>query len=79
MGETMAVMMVMGNAIGVPQLLGKGETISALIAMEMGIAVVGSTHYSALYTAGFVLMILLFAINLGFEALKRKLKGGGYV
>ena len=79
MGETMAVMMVMGNAIGVPNLLGKGETISALIAMEMGIAVVGSTHYSALYTAGFVLMILLFAINLGFEALKRKLKGGGWV
>ena len=79
MGETMAVMMVMGNAIGVPSLLGKGETISALIAMEMGIAVVGSTHYSALYTAGFVLMILLFAINLGFEALKRKLKKGGFV
>ena len=79
MGETMAVMMVMGNAIGVPTLLGKGETISALIAMEMGIAVVGSTHYSALYTAGFVLMVLLFAINLGFEALKRKLKGGGWV
>lgn len=79
MGETMAVMMVMGNAIGLPTLLGKGETISALIAMEMGIAVVGSTHYSALYTAGFVLMLLLFAINLGFEALKRKLKGGGWV
>ena len=79
MGETMAVMMVMGNAIGVPRLLGKGETISALIAMEMGIAVVGSTHYSALYTAGFVLMVLLFAINLGFETLKRKLKGGGYL
>lgn len=77
MGETMAVMMVMGNSIGFPRLLGKGETISALIAMEMGIAVVGSTHYSALYTAGFVLMVLLFAINLGFETLKRKLKGGG--
>ena len=79
MGETMAVMMVMGNAIGVPRLLGKGETISALIAMEMGIAVVGSTHYSALYTAGLFLMLLLFAINLGFETLKRKLKGGGFV
>jgi ABC-type phosphate transport system permease subunit len=77
MGETMAVMMVMGNSIGFPRLLGKGETISSLIAMEMGIAVVGSTHYSALYTAGFVLMVLLFAINLGFETLKRKLKGGG--
>ena len=73
MGETMAVMMVMGNAIGVPKLLGKGETISALIAMEMGIAEVGSTHYSALYTAGLTLMVLLFAINIVFELLKKKL------
>ena len=77
MGETMAVMMVMGNAIGVPKLLGKGETISALIAMEMGIAEVGSTHYSALYTAGLVLMVLLFAINIIFELLKKKLEKGG--
>ena len=77
MGETMAVMMVMGNAIGVPSLLGKGETISALIAMEMGIAEVGSTHYSALYTAGFVLMLLLFAINIVFEMLKKKLAKEG--
>lgn len=73
MGETMAVMMVMGNSIAFPKLLGKGETISALIAMEMGIAEVGSTHYSALYTAGFVLMVLLFAINILFEWLKKKL------
>lgn len=73
MGETMAVMMVMGNSIAFPKLLGKGETISALIAMEMGIAEVGSTHYSALYTAGLVLMVLLFAINIIFELLKRKL------
>lgn len=77
MGETMAVMMVMGNAIAVPKLLGKGETISALIAMEMGIAEVGSTHYSALYTAGLVLMVLLFAINIVFELLKKKLAKGG--
>lgn len=79
MGETMAVMMVMGNAIGVPKLLGKGETISALIAMEMGIAEVGSTHYSALYTAGLVLMIMLFAINTVFEGLKKKLAKEGRV
>ena len=77
MGETMAVMMVMGNAIGVPKLLGKGETISALIAMEMGIAEVGSTHYGALYTAGLVLMVMLFAINIIFEGLKKKLAKEG--
>ena len=77
MGETMAVMMVMGNSIAFPRLLGKGETISALIAMEMGIAEVGSTHYSALYTAGFVLMVMLFAINILFEWLKKKLAKEG--
>ena len=77
MGETMAVMMVMGNSIAFPKLLGKGETISALIAMEMGIAEVGSTHYSALYTAGLVLMVLLFAINIVFELLKKRLAKEG--
>ena len=77
MGETIAVMMVMGNSIAFPKLLGKGETISALIAMEMGIAEVGSTHYSALYTAGLVLMVLLFAINIIFELLKKKLAREG--
>jgi len=77
MGETMAVMMVMGNSIGLPKLLGKGETISALIAMEMGIAEVGSTHYSALYTAGLTLMLMLFAINITFEWLKKKLAKEG--
>lgn len=77
MGETMAVMMVMGNSLAFPKLLGKGETISALIAMEMGIAERGSIHYSALYTAGLVLMVLLFAINVVFELLKKKLAKEG--
>ena len=63
MGETMAVMMVMGNANLFPKLLGKGETIASAIALEMGTAVYGSTHYHALYAAGMVLMILLFMIN----------------
>ena len=77
MGETMAVMMGMGNSLAVPKLVGKGETISALIAMEMGIAERGSTHYSALYTAGLTLMVLLFAINIIFELLKKKLAKEG--
>ncbi len=73
MGETMAVMMVMGNAAVRPTLLGKGETVSALIALEMGTAEVGSLHFSALYTAGLVLLILLLVINLGFSMLRRRL------
>ncbi len=77
MGETMAVMMVMGNAVTRPTLLGKGETISSLIALEMGTAEVGSLHFSALYTAGLVLLLLLLAINIGFSLLRRKLNREG--
>lgn len=73
MGETMAVMMVMGNANIFPTLLGKGETIAAAIALEMGTAVGGSTHYHALYAAGLTLIVLLVLINLGITLLRKKL------
>lgn len=73
MGETMAVMMVMGNANLFPRLLGKGESIASVIALEMGTAVVGSTHYHALYAAGLVLMVLVLLINGGISLLRRRL------
>lgn len=73
MGETMAVMMVMGNANLFPRLLGKSESIAAVIALEMGTAVVGSAHYHALYAAGLVLMVLLCVINAGIGLLREKL------
>lgn len=75
MGETMAVMMVMGNANLFPTLLGKGETIAALIALEMGTAAGGSLHYHALFAAGLVLMILLFAINTVIYFIRSKVLG----
>ena len=64
MGETMAVMMVMGNAIVFPTILGKGESIASLIALEMGTAVRDSNHYHALYAAGLVLMVIVLIINI---------------
>lgn len=73
MGETMAVMMVMGNANLFPTLLGKGETIASLIALEMGTAAAGSTHYHALYAAGLVLLVILLVINTGIALLRRRL------
>jgi len=73
MGETMAVMMVMGNANLFPRLLGKSETIASLIALEMGTASAGSTHYHALYAAGLVLMVLLLIINLTITAIHKKI------
>lgn len=77
MGETMAVMMVMGNANMLPTLLGKGESIASLIALEMGTAIVDSTHYHALYGAGLVLMLLLLLINGGISLLRWYLKKKG--
>lgn len=73
MGETMAVMMVIGNANLFPTLLGKSETIAGVIALEMGTAEAGSLHYRGLYAAGLVLMILLFIINGMIAALRRRL------
>lgn len=72
MGETMAVMMVIGNANLFPTLLGKSETIAAVIALEMGTAVNGSTHFHALYAAGLVLIIVLMGINFGINALRKR-------
>lgn len=63
MGETMAVMMVIGNSPIMPKLLKKCQTIPSLIALEMGMAEVGSLHYHALFASGFVLMLILLGIN----------------
>lgn len=73
MGETMAVMMVMGNSRMLPTFFGKGETIPALIALEMGSAEYNSPHFYALNAAAMVLLIMLLLCNLIFYSLKRSL------
>ncbi|SMB91857.1 phosphate ABC transporter membrane protein 1, PhoT family [Desulfonispora thiosulfatigenes DSM 11270] len=74
MGETMAVMMVIGNAPLMPRLLDKGQTIPSLIALEMGMAEVGSLHYHALFASGFILMIILIVINIALHFVKLKIE-----
>lgn len=64
LGETMAVMMVVGNANLFPKPLSKGETIASLIALEMGSAEYHSLHYHALYASGLVLLLLVALIHL---------------
>lgn len=73
MGETMAVMMVIGNAPIFPKLFNKTQTIASLIALEMGMAEVGSMHYHALFASGFVLMIMLLLINLALYFIKARI------
>ncbi|MGI6065378.1 MAG: phosphate ABC transporter permease subunit PstC [Bacillota bacterium] len=73
MGETMAVMMVIGNSPIIPRIMGKGETIPALIALEIGTAELGSLHYHGLFAAGFVLMVFLIFLNAVFYLIKKKI------
>lgn len=63
-GETMAVMMVTGNAARIPHtLLEPIRTLTATIGAEMGETVQGSEHYHALFAIGIVLFIIAFIIN----------------
>jgi phosphate transport system permease protein len=64
-GETMAVMMVTGNAAVIPHtFLRPVRTMTATIAAEMGETVRGSDHYAALFAIGIVLFVISFAINM---------------
>ncbi|MBI1871434.1 MAG: phosphate ABC transporter permease subunit PstC [Chlamydiae bacterium] len=64
-GETMAVMMLTGNAAILPKsFFDPARTMTATIAAEMGEAVQGSSHYSALFAIGIVLFLITFLVNL---------------
>ena len=66
-GETMAVMMVTGNAAHVPRgtsmLFQPVRTMTATIAAEMGEVARGGTHYHVLFLIGALLFLITFAIN----------------
>ena len=75
-GETMAVMMVTGNAANIPP-FGLGiffqpvRTMTATIAAEMGEVAQGSLHYNVLFGIG----IILFLITAGINSLAGRLVG----
>lgn len=71
LGETMAVMMVIGNSPVYPKLLGRGQTIPALTALEMGSITYGSMHLSVLYAANVVLLLILAVVLILGYLLKR--------
>jgi phosphate transport system permease protein len=79
-GETMAVLMVAGNAAIIPEpfwnILSPLRTLTATLGIEMGEVSVGSDHYSALFGVAVVLLIITLIINLTAGAILRHLKGG---
>jgi phosphate transport system permease protein len=81
-GETMAVMMVTGNAARMPidasALFKPVRTMTATIAAEMGEVARGSIHYRTLFAIGIVLFIITFLINLAAaSAIFQKRRQGG--
>lgn len=76
-GETMAVMMVTGNAANIPSIRSgfffePVRTMTATIAAEMGEVAQGSLHYQVLFAIGIILFLITFAIN----SLASRLIGG---
>lgn len=70
-GETMAVILVVGNQTVIPKSITSGiRTLTSNIVMEMGYA--GGLHREALIATGVVLFVFILIINLCFSALKRR-------
>ena len=62
-GETMAVIMVLGNAVKVPDsFLAPARTLTTSIGIEMGYA--SGDHRQALFATGVVLFVIIMAVNL---------------
>lgn len=72
-GETMAVLMVTGNAAVIPHsLLEPVRTIPATIAAELGEASAGSGHYQALFALGCILFLITMIISISIEFIGKK-------
>ncbi len=79
-GETMAVMMVAGNAAIIPDpiwnVLSPLRTLTGTLGIEMGEVSVGSEHYNALFGVAIVLLVITLIINISAVAILRYLKEG---
>ncbi|MGD8997960.1 MAG: phosphate ABC transporter permease subunit PstC [Anaerolineae bacterium] len=81
-GETMAVMLVTGNAARMPvtldSLFRPARTMTATVAAEMGEVAQGSVHYHVLFGIGLILFLLTFVINLtaAITVFQKRRRGG---
>jgi len=78
LGETMAVMMVTGNAAttfsGLKSIIMPVRTMTATIASEMGEVASSSTHYHVLFFIGIILFIFSLVINISSSSVQGKSK-----
>lgn len=74
-GETMAVLMVTGNAAVIPNSFFEPvRTIPATIAAELGEAPAGGAHYEALFLLGAVLFLITLILSISVEYISSKRK-----
>lgn len=72
-GETMAVLMVTGNAAVIPHsIFDSVRTIPATIAAELGEAPAGGSHYQALFLLGCILFTFSLIISISAELISKK-------
>ena len=72
-GETMAVLMVTGNAAVIPtSIFNSVRTIPATIAAELGEAPAGEAHYQALFLLGCILFLITMMISVAAEMISKK-------
>jgi len=70
-GETMAVIMVLGNAVAVPEsILDPVRTLTTNIGIEMGYA--SGQHQEALFATGIVLFVIIMILNSSAQYITRK-------
>lgn len=70
-GETMAVIMVLGNAVAIPQsILDPARTLTTNIGIEMGYA--SGDHQQALFATGIVLFVIIMILNASAQYITRK-------
>jgi phosphate ABC transporter permease protein PstC len=83
-GETMAVLLVVGNVARLPSplynIFDQGATFTSVIAGEMGEVARGSMHYHVLFAVGFILLIVVSVLSLIADLTRARIrkKFGGY-
>jgi len=80
LGETMAVMMVTGNAptifTGLESFIAPVRTMTATIASEMGEVATGSAHYQVLFFIGIILFLFSLVVNISSSSLSMRPERG---
>lgn len=78
-GETMAVLMVTGNAAVIPDpitdVFSPVRTLTGTLGIEMGEVAFGSLHYHALFSVAVVLLVITLAINGAARVIINRMQG----